>query len=95
LAGRKPFQFRQFTADQVLHNPSTYYGNNGTIHQPLQIGDLPAKYRNVQNLYQCIMKDIMPNRNRLAGSAKLADELLIYKNNPIHICSRHDFCQYH
>ena len=27
----------------------------------------------------------MPNRNNLAGSAKLADGLLIYKNNPIHI----------
>ena len=28
-----------------------------------------------------------PNRNRLAGRAKLADGLLIHKNNPIHICS--------
>jgi len=31
------------------------------------------------------MKEYMSNCNRLAGSAKLADELLIYKNNPIHI----------
>ena len=37
----------------------------------------------------------MQNRNRLADRAKLADGLLIYKNNPIHICNRHDFCQYH
>ena len=36
----------------------------------------------------------MPNRNRLADSAKLDDGLLIYNNNPIHICNRHDFCQY-
>ena len=33
----------------------------------------------------------MPNRNRLVDSAKLADGLLIHKNNPIHICNRHDF----
>ena len=33
-------------------------------------------------------------RSRLVGSAKLADGLFNYKNNPIHICNRHDFCQY-
>jgi hypothetical protein len=26
---------------------------------------------------------------------KLADGLLIHKNNSIHICNRQDFCQYH
>jgi len=31
------------------------------------------------------MKEYMPKCNRLAGSAKLADELLIYENNPIHM----------
>jgi len=36
------------------------------------------------------MKEYMPNRNRLADSAKLADGLLIYKNNPIHNCDRHE-----
>ena len=29
------------------------------------------------------MKEYMPIRNRLASSKKLADGLLIYKNNPI------------
>ena len=37
----------------------------------------------------------LQNRNRLAGRAKFAYGLLVYKPNPIHICNRHDFCQYH
>ena len=31
-----------------------------------------------------------PNRNRLADRAKLADRLLIHKNNPIHNCNTHE-----
>ena len=37
----------------------------------------------------------MPLHNRLVGSAKLADRMLICKNNPFHICNKHEFCQYY
>ena len=50
---------------------------------------------NVWNLYVGIMKEYVPNRNRLVGSAKLVDGLLNYKHNPIHIGNRPGFCQYH
>ena len=55
----------------------------------MQIGDQPNK--NVQNLY-VLWKNIC---KWVVGSAKLADGLLIYNYNPIHIYNRHDFCQNH
>jgi len=37
----------------------------------------------------------MQIRNKLAGNNIFAEGMLICKINPIHICNRREFCQYH
>ena len=46
--------------------------------------------RNVQILYyERISANLLPGKKKLAGG------LLICRNNLIHICNWHEFCQYH
>ena len=103
LAGHKPIQFCQFTAAQVLHNPSSY--SNGC--SPIVIG-----LRNKTALSVILCKSVIsrPNRNRqnlfeLSKNicqtpigwriVRISWRIVNLQNNPIHICNRHGFCQYH